>query len=258
MGGAEIGDSPVTPRKIGGTTRLSSKIHKWLALIIGVQMLFWFASGLFFAAVPIERVRSEHSIRELEPAPIALPLAAQGLARVAAAEAGGADKVELRSLIGRPVALITRGKARPRLYDLPSGRLLSPFDGAEATRIAAANYKGEGRPLRASLVTSESTEYRGALPAWRVDFDDGANRAFYVSADLGTVAARRSDLWRIYDFLWGLHIMDWKNHQDFNHPWLWSVTALGLIIIVTGFVLIPGRMGWTRAWRRRRPRDVDD
>lgn len=109
MGGAEIGDSPVIARRTGGTTRLSSKIHKWLALIIGVQMLFWFVSGLFFAAVPIERVRSEHSIRELEPAPIALPLAAQGLARVAAAEAGGADKVELRSLMGRPVALITRG-----------------------------------------------------------------------------------------------------------------------------------------------------
>ena len=42
----------------------ASAIHKWLALIIGVQMLVWVASGLFFAVYPIERVRSEHRIAE--------------------------------------------------------------------------------------------------------------------------------------------------------------------------------------------------
>ncbi len=42
----------------------ASAIHKWLALIIGVQMLLWVASGLFFAVYPIERVRSEHRIAE--------------------------------------------------------------------------------------------------------------------------------------------------------------------------------------------------
>jgi hypothetical protein len=42
----------------------ASWLHKWLALIIGVQILFWFASGLFFALYPIERVRSEHRIAD--------------------------------------------------------------------------------------------------------------------------------------------------------------------------------------------------
>ena len=29
---------------------LSAKIHKWLALLMAVQILFWFVSGLFFAS----------------------------------------------------------------------------------------------------------------------------------------------------------------------------------------------------------------
>ena len=33
---------------------LSAKIHKWLALLMALQILFWFVSGLFFAVFPIE------------------------------------------------------------------------------------------------------------------------------------------------------------------------------------------------------------
>ena len=36
------------------TTRIASFIHKWLALLMAVQILFWFLSGLFFAVFPIE------------------------------------------------------------------------------------------------------------------------------------------------------------------------------------------------------------
>ena len=83
-----------------------AKIHKWLALLMAVQILFWFVSGLFFAVVPIERVRSEHAIAEAPPAPVALDQAAVGLQRLAAAGVAPGEKVELRALLGRPVALI--------------------------------------------------------------------------------------------------------------------------------------------------------
>ena len=63
---------------------------------------------------------------------------------------------------------------------------------------------------RVVAVTANDSEYRGALPAWRVDFEDGEGRSIYVAADTGAVTARRSTLWRVYDFLWGLHIMDWR------------------------------------------------
>ena len=162
-----------------------------------------------------------------------------------------ADKVELRALLGRPVALISRGAGRPRLYDLTSGRRLSPIPMTFAARIAEADHAGGLRAARVARINANSAEYRGALPAWRVDFEDGAGRSLYVAADTGAVAARRSTLWRVYDFLWGLHIMDWRGHEDFNNPLLIVATVLALAVIVTGIIMFPSRLGYT-AWRRRR------
>jgi len=100
-------------------------------------------------------------------------------------------------------------------------------------------------------VTTASPEYRGALPAWRVDFEGSNAVSLYVASDTGAVSARRSTLWRTYDFLWSLHIMDFKNHEDFNTPLLMIATALALVMIVTGIILFPSRLGYN-AWKRRR------
>jgi len=228
-----------------------AKIHKWLALVMAIQILFWFVSGLFFAIFPIERVRSEHSIAAPAPMPVALDTAAAGLARLAAAGVPTGEKVELRSLLGRPVALLSAGEGRPRLYDLATGRRLSPIPMTFAARIAEADHEGDSRAARVARIVANDTEYRGALPAWRVDFEDGAARSLYVAADTGAVTARRSTLWRVYDFLWGLHIMDWRGHEDFNNPLLIVATLLALVVTIAGIVLLPGRLGFT-AWRRRR------
>jgi antitoxin (DNA-binding transcriptional repressor) of toxin-antitoxin stability system len=216
---------------------------------MAIQILFWFVSGLFFAIAPIEQVRSEHMKAATPPAPIAISVAAAGLQRIAGAEPG--ERIEIRSMLGRPVALVVPHEGRPRLYDLASGSQLSPVPQALAVRIAEADHVGDLRAANVSLVTEESPEYRAALPAWRIDFDDGGNRALYVAQDTGQVTARRSTLWRVFDFLWSLHIMDFQNHEDFNTPLLIVATALGLIVIVTGIVMFPSRLGYN-AWKRRR------
>ena len=231
-------------------TALSAKIHKWLALLMAIQILFWFVSGLFFAAFPIERVRSEHAMAEQAVRPVPFDTAADGLLRLGSAGVTG-NRIEIRTLLDRPVALIGHAEGRPQLFDLATGRRISPLSMNAAARIAEADHAGDLRAARVVRVTGNSPEYRGALPAWRVEFDDGASRSLYVAADTGSVTARRSTLWRVYDFLWGLHIMDWRGHEDFNSPLLIAATALALVVIVTGIIMMPNRLGYT-GWRRRR------
>jgi hypothetical protein len=238
---------------MSAASRVASKIHKWLALLMAIQILFWFVSGLFFAIAPIEQVRSEHMVAEQPLVPIAMADAAAGLQRIGAAGAAPGEKIELRSMLGRPVALVSAAGTRPRLYDLGSGRPLSPLPAPLAVQVAEADHAGDLRAASVTLIEEESPEYRGALPAWRVNFDDGAARSLYVAVDTGAVGARRSTLWRTFDFLWALHIMDFKNHEDFNTPLLIIATTLGLIVILTGIVLFPSRLGYN-AWRRRRKR----
>ena len=47
--------------------RLTTQIHKWLALIVGLQVLGWVLGGLVMTAIPIERARSEHHVAKFQP-----------------------------------------------------------------------------------------------------------------------------------------------------------------------------------------------
>jgi len=62
--------------------RWSIQLHRWIGLIVGIQVLFWVAGGVVMTAIPIERVRNEHHVAEAKAAPLALD-AAMPVAEVA-------------------------------------------------------------------------------------------------------------------------------------------------------------------------------
>ncbi len=222
--------------------RLASLVHKWLALLVGLQIVFWVVSGLFFTLIPIEQIRSENLIRKT-PAPQSLDLSkAASLAQLRGPEGRHPTKltIETRPAFGQ-VIVAEFGDASPVLYGADSLIPLSPISGAQAASIARAHVTLTEAPRRVDLVEDPSPEYRGALPAWRVQFSQ-AGLAVYVSANTGAVTARRSDIWRLYDTLWALHIMDWRNHEDFNHPLIIIVTATTLISVLAGIALFPYRL----------------
>jgi uncharacterized iron-regulated membrane protein len=229
---------------------VASWLHKWLALIIGVQILFWFVSGLFFAVYPIERVRSEHRIAEQAIAPLTATEMRTPAEITALLPSAPTKLTYTRDATGRAIAIAELGEGRPALIDMQSLRLASPLSAGDADTIARSYIANAPRIRETQEVTTSSPEYRGALPAWRVVFDDAEGLAVYVAADTAQVTARRSDLWRIYDALWALHIMDWRDHENFNTGLLIAATTLALIVTLAGFVLIPYRMGWVS----RRPR----
>ncbi|PZO52053.1 MAG: hypothetical protein DCF16_10210 [Alphaproteobacteria bacterium] len=219
---------------------LASSIHKWLALIVGVQMLFWVGSGLFFAIYPIEEVRSEHRIAEMHTT---APLPERAPSELAALLPEAPSRLVYESTsAGEAVAVAEFHARRPILINLDDWRVASPISAEAAEQIARAYITGNPRVREAQLVTEESPEYRGVLPAWRIAFDDAEGLAVYVAADTARVTARRSDLWRVYDALWALHIMDWRDHENFNTGLLIATSFTSLIVLLAGFVLFPYRL----------------
>lgn len=223
-----------------GIVRAASWLHKWLALIVGVQMLLWVGSGLFFALFPIERVRSEHRIAPIAPAPLALDLPAGEL--VALLPEPPTRLSFERAADGHAVAIAEFAARAPILLDVEARRVASPLDEGAAVRIARAHIGAELGVREAREVRAESPEYRGALPAWRIALEDAEGLVVYVAADTGRVTARRSDLWRLYDGLWALHIMDWRDHENFNTGVLIAFSLTSLIVVIAGFVLFPHRL----------------
>ncbi|MDX2275493.1 MAG: PepSY domain-containing protein [Hyphomonadaceae bacterium] len=218
----------------------ASLVHKWLALVVMLPILFWVASGLFFAINPIERVRSEH--RLAAAAPVAVDTTTV-LAPSALTLPQPPTKLTLQQGLGGPQYVAEFGEGvRPVLIDAMSGRQLSPLnsDAASAAALAALNVT---LPVqRVDYVIAASPEYRGLLPAWRVAFVDEEGLAVYVSADTGQVTARRSNLWRLYDALWAFHIMDFRDHENFNNALLIVSAAMALIMSVAGIILLPYRL----------------
>ncbi|MBX9746689.1 MAG: hypothetical protein K2X34_07290, partial [Hyphomonadaceae bacterium] len=119
---------------------IASSLHKWLALIVGVQMLFWVSSGLFFAIYPIERVRSEHRIAEAH-AEAPLPERAPSELEEFLPEAPSRLTYE-RTSAGEPVAVAEFHERRPILINLDDWRIASPISAEAAEQIARAYVAG--------------------------------------------------------------------------------------------------------------------
>ena len=229
----------------------ASRIHKWLALIIGAQLLVWFASGAIMSFLPIQTVRGEHLVdRETQ---ITIPPATRFIdpTRLIATVDEPVKAINWRMIGSLPVAEVTTAKGS-KLFDAVTGELVGPIGAAHAIAIANAAWKSPDKPAaKASRVTEESPEYRAALPAWRIAYADPDATSVFVAADTGKITAVRTGTWRLYDFFWSLHIMDWKNHENFNTWWLLAFAIGGLALGLAGTVLLFIRWPFRRKRKAR-------
>lgn len=218
--------------------RLSTQIHKWVGLVVGIQVLFWVAGGVVMTVLPIEKVRSEHHVAEVKPAPLPMD---KVLGAAEAAHHAGVTPVEaqLRGTPRGPVwTFKAGGETPPVTVAATTGLPLPAMTTAQARAFAAGAYRGEGEPVSVRLLPTAPAETGKRGPLWRVDFDDAEKTTFYLSPDTAEVVSRRSGVWRFYDFFWRLHILDFKDGDNFNHPLLIFAALLALGVVITGFVLL--------------------
>lgn len=220
-----------------------SKAHLWLGVLLGAQVSLWIASGLVMSWFPIEAVRGEHNA----PVDIAVELEARNYANPGGivARTPGAQEVRLRYFHGR-YAYLVKGAEGDALYDAQSGEKLSPVDEKTVREIAKNEFIGDGKVSIVELMTMPPREYRGPVPVWRATISDRLSTRLYISHSTGEVVARRNAIWRVYDFFWMLHIMDYEERTDFNNPLIRFFAVTSLLFALSGVVLVilkiwPGR-----------------
>jgi len=216
----------------------STFFHKWLGLTIGIQVLLWILSGLVMVWWDIEVIRSEHNIAE---APVVEFHATDPILPVQTIiqNAGKpAKEATLKSLGARKVYQVDFGDGQPILFDAASGEQLTPVGQELALELALLDFKPEATPAEPVWLTETNVEYRNVVPVWMIDMQDQEGSHIYISPDTGRVMARRSSVWRLYDFFWMLHIMDYKNRTNFNNPLVTWASIFALIFSVTGIVML--------------------
>lgn len=238
--------------------RLSLQFHKWVALIVAVQVLGWVAGGLIMTAVPIERVRGETHAATPVLTPIdtrrLLPLAKQ----LALADMTDVGQATLKNTPRGPIWVLKSAAGSEGWWNAYTGENVDEIGAADARRFALMGYKGAGRLLAVDYEEAVPKEAQVSGPLWRASFDDREHTRLYLDAFTGEVLSRRSDLWDFYDFFYQIHIMNFGASRSYNHPLIVAAAAATLVVVVTGIVLLILRLSkdLQRMLGGRRPRDA--
>ena len=74
-------------------------------------------------------------------------------------------------------------------------------------------------------------------PVYKVITDTEDSINVYVGYMTGDIGSIRSDSWRIWDFLWSLHIMDYRERENINNILLQILSVLALVTSISGITL---------------------
>jgi hypothetical protein len=203
--------------------------HKYLSFFISVQLLLWTVSGIYFAFNKIELVRGEQ-YRLTESFPInfnEVNFSRSDVQQVKAVNRLGeiifvvssSMGVEYLDAFGSPVNKLNKNE----VFEIVSASsTLMPIDLEEITE------------------SSKGSEFRGRdLPLFKVtslnDKDKKIN--LYLNVFSGEITAVRSLQWRIWDLMWGFHIMDWQTRDKINNIFLKIFSILALVSSISGIML---------------------
>ena len=201
--------------------------HKYLSLVISIQLLLWTISGIYFAFNKIELVRGEQYLIEQNPSKLNLK------------EVEGSFSAKNVNFVRRLDEWIIK-------VETDSGFSYTDLQGQNLDELNAEEVREVVRqstnliPLMAQRIDKPEirAEFRGRnLPIFKVATSTTDNINVYVDAFTGEVTAIRSDSWRIWDFLWGAHIIDYSERENINNFLIKILSILALISSLSGIVL---------------------
>lgn len=218
------------------------KSHRYLGIFIGVQFLLWTLGGLYFSWTNIKEIRGEDLRKKDEVLSLSSNLVSP---KIILDEIGktkdvsNVQKIQIVEVFNKPFYEIKVGK-ETILADAETGKIRPNITEDEAKKIAAESLLNSNNIKQVIYLTEESVgghhEYREKpLPAWAVTFED--NLTVYLSAETGQIGAFRNNQWRIFDFLWMLHTMDFQERDNINNYLLRGFSLLGIVTILSGFLL---------------------
>lgn len=213
------------------TALIIRKTHRYLGIFLGIQFLMWTISGLYFSWTDIDEIHGDHFRRELKPA------AHENMPGLDSILPGTpVFSMELRTVGNTPYYWINDSL----LVDAANGTVKPQISREEALQVANAHILEALKVKSVDLITSAGKhhEYRERpLPAYVISYEHPENIKAYVSARDGLFQRVRHRSWRWFDFLWMTHTMDYEGRDDFNTAVLRAFSLLGLITVLSGFLL---------------------
>ena len=210
------------------------KIHRWIGLLVGLQLVLWMSSGLMMSLLDAERVKGRE-FRAPPPSNRLWPENALSVNNVLATTKSPVQSITTGWLLNQPIYHLA-GEKGIAMIDATNGNGVE-LSAELAQRLAVSSYRGPGHPGRAELVepSLETRAHKGRV--WRIDFSDAEDTTVYLSQQ-GDILEHRNRTWRLFDIFWMLHIMDYVERKDFNNVLVVSTAVGGLWLALSGSWLL--------------------
>lgn len=206
--------------------------HRYLGIFIGIQFIMWTVSGLYFSWTDIDEIHGDQ-FRKTE-----MPHA--HFTDLGSPSEFNPDlhiqSVSLKNIAGEPYYWINHEV----LQNAVTGEVKKNITETEALEVAGMHMIDGLEVKNVERITSTGNhhEYRGGpLPAYVISYNTPEDIRAYVSEADGTFRTLRHRDWRWFDFLWMTHTMDYEGRDDFNNMILRGFSLLGLITVLSGFLL---------------------
>lgn len=208
------------------------KTHRYLGVFIGVQFLMWTVSGMYFSWTNLDEIHGDHykkhHVEDASFSNLGMPAGLGDDSEI--------TSLELKDIAGVPFYLVNR----KRFIHAQTGEEKGAITREEALSIANKNMVEGLEVTGIELLekTGNHHEYRGSpLPAYVISFKSPENLKAYVSINDASFRSVRHRDWRWFDFLWMTHTMDYEGRDNFNNLLLRIFSLLGLLTVLSGFVL---------------------
>ena len=230
--------------------------HRYLGLLLGIQFLLWTIGGLYFSWNNIDEVHGDFQKKRLPLLSSDVQLVSPSVVLDSIKKIHRIDSlvsIQLIDILGEPFYQVRCKSAlhnmqshtdhhelMNHLADAQTGSLRSPLSEKEAIAVAARHFVDGSKVIKVEKVDSihPHHEYRsGELPAYAISFEHPTRTTVYVATELGTVQKFRNDKWRVFDFLWMMHTMDYEGRDNFGNILLRAFSVFGLITVLSGFLL---------------------
>ncbi|MBZ9632144.1 PepSY domain-containing protein [Salegentibacter sp. LM13S] len=214
------------------TARKLRQAHRYLGLFIGIQFIMWTISGMYFSWTDLDEIHGDHFKKEVVENPSFSNLQGPG----AILSDIPVSSLELKDIGGEAFYLIN-GQS---LVNPKTGEKRQEISREEALKIAKKHMREDLQVAGIKLIneTGDHHEYRGgALPAYVISYKEPADLKAYISVQDAAFRSVRHRDWRWFDFRWMTHTMDYEGRDDFNNLVLRIFSLMGLITVLSGFVL---------------------
>jgi len=216
------------------------KLHKWIGLLIGIQVFLWLLSGLMISLLDPAKVSGKQWARpSTDDARSHVSGALMEPGDLPAGSLSDALSINLTVIHNQAVYQVNRATGET-LLNAADGSVITTNENM-ARKLAQQDFTGNGEIISVERSSAPNLETRNSTGAyWKINFSDAANTSIYISVATGKILERRNSYWRVRDFFWMLHIMDYAGRKDFNNSLIISVAFISIWLGISGFILLFG------------------